>query len=197
MKKLTKLFAGLLILGLVFTGCSNQVTPAEPNTPSVETNEDQETLPENEPEQEQAVDKDLKDVKAIFYSMDGETADMIILDPEVHGNNIALKDEARVFLTDKTVNTVVSLKIKVLSQGIDVYEASDAKEAMTQAKYVGFADSNFAEFKMLDKAFMLQIPDENKTKLEKVSINELLEITVKSNGEPMANPVLVTFTRGQ
>lgn len=201
MKKLTKLFAVLLIFGFILsimlTGCTNKITTEEPKKPAVESNEDQETPADEQSNQGQSVNKDLKVVKAIFYSMDGDKADMIILDPEVHGNNIVLKDEARVFLTDKEVNTVVSVEIKVLSQSIEIYKVSDTKEAMTEAKYVGFADNNFAEFKMLDQSFMLQIPDENKSKLEKVSTNELLDITIKSNEEPMANPVLVTFKRGQ
>ena len=36
-----------------------------------------------------------------------------------------------------------------------------------------------------------------KTELEKVNTNELLEITIKTNEIPIANPVLESFKRGQ
>lgn len=202
MKKLTKLLAVLLVLGIMVTGCNNQIKPSEPDKIPVESNEGQEN-PDNQanPEDEPAVDKDLKQVNAIFYSMDADKADMIILDSNLDSNldskEITLKDEARVFLTDKEVNTVVSLQIKESSKGIEVYNAKDADKATAKAKYIGFADNNFAEFEIMNKAFVLQIPEALKTELEKVNTNELLEITIKTNEIPIANPVLESFKRGQ
>ena len=202
MKKLTKLLAVLLVLGIMVTGCNNQIKPSEPDKIPVESNEGQEN-PDNQakPEDEPAVDKDLKQVNAIFYSMDADKADMIILDSNLDSNldskEITLKDEARVFLTDKEVNTVVSLQIKESSKGIEVYNAKDADKATAKAKYIGFADNNFAEFEIMNKAFVLQIPEALKTELEKVNTNELLEITIKTNEISIANPVLESFKRGQ
>ena len=113
MKKLTKLLAVLLVLGIMVTGCNNQIKPSEPDKIPVESNEGQEN-PDNQakPEDEPAVDKDLKQVNAIFYSMDADKADMIILDSNSDSKNIILKDEARVFLTDKEANTVVAFKLR-------------------------------------------------------------------------------------
>ena len=198
MKKLTKLLAVLLVLGIMVTGCNNQIKPSEPDKIPVESNEGQEN-PDNQakPEDGPAVDKDLKQVNAIFYSMDADKADMIILDSNLDSKEITLKDEARVFLTDKEVNTVVSLQIKESSNGIEVYNAKDADKATAKAKYIGFADNNFAEFEIMNKAFVLQIPEALKTELEKVNTNELLEITIKTNEIPIANPVLESFKRGQ
>ena len=59
------------------------------------------------------------------------------------------------------------------------------------------AFNNFAEFEIMNKAFVLQIPEALKTELEKVNTNELLEITIKTNEIPIANPVLESFKRGQ
>ncbi len=199
MKKLTKLLAVLLVFGIIFTGCNNQITSPEPNEIPVETNEEtsdnKNELSENEEKTD--ADKELKEVSAIFYSMEEDKAEMIILDPEVHGNNIILTDEVRVFFSDKKVNTIVNLEIKVKNQSIEVYNAKNTDDAKTRAKYIGFADNNFAEFEMIDKPFMLQIPDELKTDLEKVNTNELLEITIEENEVAIANPILKSFKRGQ
>lgn len=195
MRKLSKLFAGLLIIGIMFTGCTNQTTPAEPNTPPVEANEDQE-LPDSEQTDAGEIedsDKELKQIEAIFYSMDGDTADMLILDTNLQDNELVLMDEPRVFLTDSEVNTVVKLQIKIVDKTIEVHKVENAKKALTSAKFVGFSDNNFAEFKIADNAFMLQIPSEQKDSLDKVKENELLEITITSNETAGANPVLINF----
>ncbi len=197
MKKLTKFLVLLLAMGFILMGCDKQIEPTKDNETTVETVEKPESTDKVEnktdADSEQEDDKDLGEVSAIFYSMNADKAEMLILDWTVPSEDITLKDEARVFLTDKESNAVVSLSTKITETGIEVYDVKDVDKAYTKAKYIGFADNNFAEFEIRNKSFMLYIPDEIKPELEKVDVNELIGITIKTNETPMANAVLEEF----
>lgn len=196
MKKLTLILTIFLIAMLSFTACSEQNTPSSPQPPDV-VQQPETPAPEDTDPPGDDKEKELVEVAAIFYSTDQEKADMIILDTSVHGNNVILMDDARVFFTDKKMNSLVKLKVKVLEQSIEVYEAEDLQSAKTWAKYIGFADNNFAEFEVLEKPFVVQIPADLSEELMEVNANELLEITIEQNEAPEANTVLKDFKRGQ
>lgn len=190
MKKITFILTIFLIAMLSFTACSEQNPPSSPQPPDVTQQPGTPDPPVND-------EKELVEVPAIFYSTNQEKAEMLILDTSVHGNNIILMDDARVFFTDKKMNSLVKLKVKVLEQSMEVYEAEDLQSAKTWAKYIGFADNNFAEFEVLEKPFVIQIPSDLSEDLMEVNENELLEITIEQNEVPEANTVLKSFKRGQ
>lgn len=196
MKKLTLILTIFLIAMLSFTACSEQNPPSSPEQPDV-TQQPETPAPEETDPPADDEEKEFVEVAAIFYSTDQEKADMLILDTSVHGNNVTLMDDARVFFTDKNMNSLVKLKVKVLKQSVEVYEAEDLESAKTWAKYIGFADNNFAEFEVLEKPFVVQIPPELNEELMEVNENELLEITIEQNETPQANTVLKDFKRGQ
>lgn len=196
MKKITFILTILIIAMLSFTACTDQNIPVKPQQPDG-SQQPEPSKPDENTVKPEDPKKELVEVPAIFYSTDKEIADMLVLDTSVHGNNITLMDDARVFFTDKKMNSLVMLKVEVLEQSMKVYEAEDIKSATAWAKYIGFADNNFAEFEMLEKPFVVQIPENLKEKLMEVNENELLQITIEQNETPEANTVLKDFKRGQ
>ncbi len=110
MKKITFILTIFIIAMLSFTACTQDNVPAQPDPPDV-TQQPEKPKPDDATPPKDT-EKELVEVPAIFYSTDKEMAEMLILDTSVHGNNITLKDDARVFFTDKKMNSLVKLKVK-------------------------------------------------------------------------------------
>ena len=193
MKRIIMLISIFLLAVMVFTGCQTN----QPQGPSEVPIPDEQIDDVNEGEDEEEDIRDgKKEIYGIFYGYDEDKADILILDPSIHGNNPILLDDARVFFSDKEMNSLVKLWVEVKEQRIDVYDAEMADEATTVAKYIGFADSNFAEFQILDNPFVVQVPSDLASSLENINTNELLEITIIPNEIEGGNTVLKNVKRG-
>lgn len=190
MKRIFMLVSIFLLALFVLVGCQTQDIGDSPDIP----------LPDEQVDEIDEDEVDIRDGKievyGLFFSYEEEMGNMIILDPTVHGNNIILMDEARVFFTDKEMNTLVKMWIDVKEQEIEVYDAELVEQATTVVKYIGFADSNFAEFQILENYFVVQIPRDLADEFEDINTNELLEITIIPNETEGGNTVLKSVKRG-
>lgn len=194
----------LVILSVVFTGCGGSGKESEKqggNTPVSSQQNGKEDPEEKEKDQQtQAGDPqssstagDRKSVSGIYYSSSGETADILILDSSLGGRQILLGDEARVFFTDKTMNTLTELEVRDENGKLVAEKARPAEKISVKARYEGMSDGSSAEFQVGERGFVVQVAEELTEKLAAEKAGELMDITIEQNTVEQANPILVDF----
>lgn len=205
-KRKLSLTAALLavILSVVFAGCEGSVKESEKqgaDTPiSSQQNEKDGPQEKEKDQQKQTGDPqssltagDRKSVSGIYYSSSGETADILILDSSLGSREILLGDEARVFFTDKTMNTLTELEVRDENGKLFAEKAKPAEKIFVKARYEGMSDGSSAEFQVGERGFVVQVAEELTEKLAAENAGELMEITIEQNTVEQANPILVDF----
>lgn len=192
----------ILMVMTIFWSCEKSISKDETTTGDdkviTESSEEKSSKDESnkvqEKEKENKVDeKELTKSYGIFYSTEGENPDILILDAVLNDKKVILGDEARVFFSDKVMNTLVQLEIREQDQKIFIEKAELVEKASLKAKYNGFSDGNYAEFQIGKKGFVIEIPYEMVDKLKETKMHELLSLTIKPNEIKQGNPVLVDY----
>lgn len=186
----------ILLLGVGCVQSKTDKSTQSDNRQEVQQNEQQtsssQPSDQSKPDQKDTK-RNLSKVYGIFYGSEQDQADILLFDSVFNGDPIFLSDEARVFFSDKGMNTLVELDVEDRDGKIFVKEAKTVQKASLEVKYIGFSDNNYAEFQLGEKGIVVEVSEHLIDRLMKVSTHELLSIVIEQSETEQANPILVDF----
>lgn len=174
------------------TPTDNQTQENNPATQQEnEPTQNKKTNPEGKENKQEAQQNTFRQLHGIFYGTQEDKPDLLVFDFDLYEKPMLLDDEARVFFSEKPMNTLVDLKITEQDDHLLIVSADLIDTFDIRAKYDGLADNNHAVFQFGEKGFVVQVSPEMTEKLSKLNTNELYTVTIKQNEIEQANPVLL------